>query len=248
MRPHINVSNCLLNSWHVACDALASGAARRVMGMRLDGRCMRSILSIRPMTCRADLLGWLYKHGLIVGTVRIMATRARDASRVHQALHEIIALHAVLMRCPVGEMRKRQLAQLVVFQFPKIDQFFAHVKANRPIVVFAFDGIRQRLTLRVTLDAGVVRLHIVELGGIDDIRLTLVLYVIAAGTVASLAANVPFRDFLGVDIVIDRVASIAERPGWPLHVVGGVKRCPPVRAVLDEVRPPELMSDVPLRG
>ena len=95
-------------------------------------------------------------------------------------------------------------------------------------------------TLGVALDAGVVGLHIVKLGGIDDIRLAPVLDVIAAGAVAFLAANVPLGDFLGVDIVIDRVASIAERPGWPLHVVGGVERCPPVRAVLDEVRPPEL--------
>jgi len=200
------------------------------------------------MTCRADLVDWFYQHRLVVGTVRVMAIDARDASRVHQALHEIIALHAVLMRCSVGEMRKRQLAQLVVFKFPEIDQFFAHVKAHRPIVVFAFDGIRERLTLRVALDTGVVGLHIVKLGRIDDIRAAPVLYVIAAGAVAFLAANVPLRDFLGVDIVIDRVAPIAERPGWPLHVVAGVERRPPVCTVLDEVRPPELMGDVPLRG
>src|ERR1700722_10656334 len=106
MRTHIDVSDCLLNSRHVACDALASSAAPRVMGMRLDRRCMRSILSIRPMTCRADLFDWLYQHGLVVGTVRVVAIRARDTSRVHQALHEVVALHAVLMRCSVGEVCK----------------------------------------------------------------------------------------------------------------------------------------------
>jgi hypothetical protein len=61
----------------------------------------------------------------------------------------------------------------------------------------------------MALDAGVIGLHIVKRGWIDDIRLALVLDVIAAGTVASLAPNVPLRDFLGVDIVIDRVAAIA---------------------------------------
>src|SRR5271156_2860832 len=106
MRTYINVSYCLLDFRHVACNALASSATRRVVGMGLERRCMRSILSIRPMTCRADLLDGFYQHGLVVGTVRVMAIRARDASRVHQALHEIIALHAVLMRCSVRKMRK----------------------------------------------------------------------------------------------------------------------------------------------
>src|SRR6202161_2972412 len=126
----------------------------------------------------------------------------------------------------------------MIFKFPEIDQLFAHVKADRPIVVFAFDGIRERLTLRVALDAGVVGLHIAELGGIDDVRPALMLHVLAARAVAFLAANVPLRDFLGVDVVIDRVAPIAERPGWPLHVVRRVERRPPIHAILYEVWPP----------
>ena len=45
--------------------------------------------------------------------------------------------------------------------------------------------------------------------------------VIAAGAVTALAADVPFGDGLLTDVVVDRVAAVAQRTGGPLHVVGG---------------------------
>ena len=59
-----NVRDCLFNLRLVARDALAPLATRRVMGVRLDGRSMRSVLSIESVTCRAHLLHWLYQHNI----------------------------------------------------------------------------------------------------------------------------------------------------------------------------------------
>src|SRR4029077_5244935 len=98
----------------------------------------------------------------------------------------------------------------------------------------------------MTLNAGVGCLHIIEFGWIDDVRLTLVLHVIAARTMAALAPDVPLRDLLRVDVVVDGMAAVAERPGRPLHVVGWIERRPPVTAVLDEIWAPELMNHIPL--
>ena len=48
------------------------------------------------------------------------------------------------------------------------------------------------------------------------------------GSVALLAADVPFGDGLGLDVVVHRMAAVAERAGRPLAVVGGIVRHPPV--------------------
>src|ERR1700722_20434340 len=68
-----------------------------------------------------------------------------------------------------------------------------------------------------------------------------------AAAMAALAANVPLGDLLGADVVAHGVAAVAERTRRSLHVVGRIQRGPPVRAVLDEVAPPDAMGDVPLR-
>ena len=52
--------------------------------------------------------------------------------------------------------------------------------------------------------------------------------VLAARAVAALAADVPFGDRLRLDVVVDRMAAVAERTGRPLHVVGRIERHPPV--------------------
>jgi hypothetical protein len=47
-----------------------------------------------------------------------MATEAGHAAAVHRALHKILTLHAVLVCRAIGEMRKRSLAELVLFELP----------------------------------------------------------------------------------------------------------------------------------
>src|SRR5450631_1503606 len=54
----------------------------------------------------------------------------------------------------------------------------------------------------MALHASVTGLHIVELGGIDDIRFALMIHMIASRPMTSFAADVPLRDLLCVDVVI----------------------------------------------
>ncbi len=44
---------------------------------------------------------------------------AGDAVAVHHALHEVVALHPVLVRGAVGEVRERRLAELVILEPPE---------------------------------------------------------------------------------------------------------------------------------
>ena len=74
----------------------------------------------------------------------VVAAKTRDAARVHQALHEVIALHAIFVRGAIGKMGKRKLAQFVILELPEIHQLLAHMKADRPVVILALDGIGER--------------------------------------------------------------------------------------------------------
>src|SRR5450631_3496891 len=123
-----------------------------------------------------------------------MATDARDTAGIHQALHKIIALHAILVRSAIRKMSEREIAKFVILELPKIDQLFAHMEAHRPVVILSFDRICERLTLRVALNASVVRLHVVEPGRVHDVGLALMLDVVAARTMAFLAPNIPLGD------------------------------------------------------
>jgi len=76
-----------------------------------------------------------------------MTTHPSHAAGVHEALHEVVTSHPVLVRGAVGKMSKGQIAQLMVFEIPKVDQPLAHVKAHRAIVVLPFDRIGKRLAL-----------------------------------------------------------------------------------------------------
>ena len=61
----------------------------------------------------------------------VVAAEAGDAARVHQALHEVVALHAVLVRGAVGKVRERRLAELVLFELPEVLQL-ARPGESRP--------------------------------------------------------------------------------------------------------------------
>ena len=83
--------------------------------------------------------------------------------------------------------------------------------------------------------------------GIDDGRGHRILDVKAARAVAFLAADVPFGDGLGLDVVVHRMTAVAERSGRTLHLVGRIVLSPPIGAGFDVIPPPRLGSHVPLR-
>src|SRR5271156_1049112 len=101
----------------------------------------------------------------------------------------------------------------------------------------------------MALNAGVVRGYVVHLCRIEDVGACGMGDVFAARTMAAFAADVPFRNLLGVNIVVDGMAAIT---GWAcrsLRVVRRIEGCPPVGACIrDVILEPLLVVDVPLSG
>ena len=54
--------------------------------------------------------------------MRIVATEAGDPTPVHDALNEVVALHPILVRRALSEVREASRTQRVVFQSPEILQ------------------------------------------------------------------------------------------------------------------------------
>lgn len=132
--PHVHIGDCLLDLRHVAGDAFAALASRFVMRVFLDGCGMRAVRRIRAVAIQTKNVSRLPQERVVLGTVRVMATEAANPARVHETGNEVIALHAILMASPVGEMREGCLAQLVFFQFPEVAQALAHVETDGPVV------------------------------------------------------------------------------------------------------------------
>jgi len=68
---------------------------RNISGLRTVRRC-------RVMALKAEDGGGSENVGVVVRAVDIMATETSDATRVHRAGHEIIALHPVPATRSVG--------------------------------------------------------------------------------------------------------------------------------------------------
>src|SRR5689334_6839645 len=138
-----------------------------------------------------------------------MTTEAGYAAVVHEALDEVIALHAILVCCAVGKMGEGGFTKFVLFEFPEVVEIQAYMEADRPIVVLAIDRVRQRPSLRMALDAGIVGMHVVEPRRVDDGLAYRIFHVLAAGSVTTFTADIPLGRGLGVDIIVHRVAAIA---------------------------------------
>ena len=54
----------------------------------------------------ADYIPAANKVRIVCRAVHIVASETGDASAIHDALYEIVALHAILMRGSVGEVRE----------------------------------------------------------------------------------------------------------------------------------------------
>ena|SRR5437867_7621437 len=65
---------------------------------------------------------------------------------------------------------------------------------------------------------------------------------------AFLAPDIPLGHGLGADIVVYRMAAVAQRTRRTLEVVGRIECRPPVRPGFDDIRRPDLLRDVPLHG
>ena len=107
------------------------------------------------MTVQAELIYGLSELGIVFRAVNVVTGGTTNTPLVHHALHEIVTLHAVLVRRSIGEVEKVSLAEISGFQGPIVREMSGHVIADGPVVCFSFDKLSLWLTLRVALDAGV---------------------------------------------------------------------------------------------
>ena len=184
------------------------------------------------MARQAELLRGLDQRRVVRRSMDVVTTEACHASPIHQALDKVIALHAVLVPRAISEMGEREIAKLVLLELPEILQVRSLIKPNGPIVVLPFNRVFQRLSLRMTLNAGIVRAPGIEPRGVHNRGWHGPLNMFAARTMTFFAAHVPFCDLLRFHVVVYGVAAVASRPRRTFHVVGWIERDPPVRVRL----------------
>lgn len=153
--PHVHVGDRLLDLRHMTSDALVALATFFVMCVLLNRWRARAVRRVWAVTIEAQNVGRLPQERIVFRAMYVMATETGDAARVHEAGHEVITLHAILMGSPIGEMRERRLAKFVLLQFPEIVQPLTHMEADGPVVGVSYTGRGHALPLRMTLYAGV---------------------------------------------------------------------------------------------
>ena len=91
----------LLDVRHVTGDALTARAVFRVMGMLRDGAFEAGRILFR-VALKTKSVPLRDQVGLVLITVNLVTIEATQVAVVHVALHEIIALHSVLVCRQVG--------------------------------------------------------------------------------------------------------------------------------------------------
>jgi len=244
MRGDVVVLDRLLNTRHVASSALASGTLRIMM--RVLAHCSPKSRGILLTVAAQTKCIPAHRQIGNSAAVYLMAIEAADFAMVHVALHEIVALHPVLVRREICILKEIRSAGLRLLELPVVCQTLPSCETDRPVIVFALDRIMQRTALAVALDADIVGTHKIQPARIHDVGLRRVRHVCTAGPVALLAANIPFCYPLGVDVVVHRVAAVARRSSGAVEVCCSVIRDPPVRPRLNAIRKPLLLRHIPL--
>src|SRR5579863_2921320 len=135
MTTHLNIADGVCPLRHMAGDAFTAGASRCVLGVLLDRCSVRSGLPVGAVASEAEAITRLAHHSRIFGAMRIVATEAGHAARIHEAADKIVTLHAVLVCRTVREMSERSFAELVFLELPEVRQVQANVKANGPVII-----------------------------------------------------------------------------------------------------------------
>ena len=81
---------------------------------------MRPIERKGAVAIEAELVGGLAELGVIFSAVNVVTGEAGDASAIHEALHEIVSLHAVFVGAAVREVIEGGSAEGMFFELPII--------------------------------------------------------------------------------------------------------------------------------
>ena len=92
------------------------------MRVRRQRRLARTVPRTGSVTIQADLIRGFSQLRIITGPVHVVAIETGDTATVHDALHEIVSLHAILVRGAFWEMSEAKLAELVIFELPVVPQ------------------------------------------------------------------------------------------------------------------------------
>ena len=247
MTADVHIGDLLRDFRHVARRALVSRRSHRMMGMRLNRGCVRTIGRTGAVTGQAHYIRRTNQVGVVGRPVNIVATEAGDAPRIHQALGEIIALHAIFVPGTVGVVGEALLAGFEFFELPEIFQILTHVETHRPCKIPARDQRLKGLSLRMALDTGIVRAHRIEPRRIDDIRARRARRMRRTWPMTLLTTHVPFRDSPGLRVVIYRMAPIAQGTRRTRRIFTRVDGGPPISSHRYVIGPPNLIHHVPLR-
>jgi hypothetical protein len=88
---------------HIARNAFAAGAVLLVMRVFFERSRAWPVRRLRAVAIQAKLLRGFAQLRIVCCSVNVVAVKAGDAARVHHTLHEIVALHAVLVQFAVGK-------------------------------------------------------------------------------------------------------------------------------------------------
>ena len=104
---------------HVAGDAIAARAVRRVVGVIRNGALQTGgvVLVVAP---EAESITLLDQIGFVLVAVNLVAVEAADLAVIHVALDKIIALHAVFVSREVCKLIKVCGAWLQFLELPVI--------------------------------------------------------------------------------------------------------------------------------
>ena len=110
---NVNAIDCLRDLRHVAGNALAAGTTSAVMRVLLNAGGKRTVLCVRPVAGQAKGIAPFAHDAGIVGAVWIVTTETRYAARIHEALNEIVPLHAIFVSGAVSKMGEGCFPKLV---------------------------------------------------------------------------------------------------------------------------------------
>ena len=247
VRAHIIIAQGLLNFWHVTGGTFACGTIFRVVRVFGYGA-LRARRTIGAMATQAKLVARDDQVRHVFVAVHVVTIEAAHVAVIHHALREIISLHPVLVGCAIGKVIEVLCAETVFLKSPFVREAFTRKKADGPIHNLTVSWNCGRAPLGVALHADVVCADKIQSRGVDDIFARGMLDMRAAWAMTFFTAHVPLGDLLRFQIIVERMATVAQRTCGPLEIARGVVGGPPIRAIRDVIWKPATVLDVPLRG
>src|ERR1019366_5659211 len=246
MAAHAIVAQGLSDLRHVASCASASGAAYGVM--RVFTHCPTQPGGIASgVTAETQPVPILNQIRSVLVAVYLVTIEASQTAMVHDALDEIVSLHAVFVRARILPEIEILCAEPRIFEVPNICQTLAWQIAHGPIDILSCDGQVSGPALTVTLQANIVSSHGIELFRIHDVGDCRMRDVFTSRTMTFFASNVPFGHLPGLQVVIHRMTAVTRRACRALLVFLRIERHPPIRPVGYVVWQPLAVLDIPLR-